>query len=335
MLILLLLIGGVTISNSIHRIINLKNKDIGRLMCFGVTLRELRFSIVRYLVKGILLVSALAWIPAKCFDAVCVNDTTVRHCSNSSYQKNKESVCGRYDREQPILKEMEKDMEQLIHTHKLTKVYGKKEAEVVALNEVTLDLYRDECVAVVGTSGSGKTTLLNLIGGMARPESGEIIYYNKNGNQTNICKVSDRELAAYRKDSVGFVFQNFELVPELTAKENILLPLTINHLKADMDFFAHITEQLKLETRLTHYPDELSGGQKQRVAIARAIINSPELLLCDEPTGNLDERTGQEVLELLLMLREELSQTMVIVTHDRKVAGNCNRKIEILDGKII
>lgn len=226
-------------------------------------------------------------------------------------------------------------MEQLIHTHKLTKVYGKKEAEVVALNEVTLDLYRDECVAVVGTSGSGKTTLLNLIGGMARPESGEIIYYNKNGNQTNICKVSDRELAAYRKDSVGFVFQNFELVPELTAKENILLPLTINHLKADMDFFAHITEQLKLETRLTHYPDELSGGQKQRVAIARAIINSPELLLCDEPTGNLDERTGQEVLELLLMLREELSQTMVIVTHDRKVAGNCNRKIEILDGKII
>ena len=226
-------------------------------------------------------------------------------------------------------------MEILLNICGLTKTYGSGSTKVLALNDVSFNLYKKESVAVIGTSGSGKSTLLHLIGGMDHATSGKILYYQMENEVKNLCTASDRELADYRKKNVGFVFQNFELIPELTAKENILLPMPINHLKTDMAFFEYIVDKLHLQTRLSHYPGELSGGQKQRVAIARAIIHSPKLLLCDEPTGNLDEKNGKEVMELLIQLQQELGQTILVVTHDKNVVANCERKIEIWDGNIL
>ena len=215
----------------------------------------------------------------------------------------------------------------MIKTENLTRTYGKGEGQVVALKGVDLTINDGEMVAIIGKSGSGKSTLLNLIGGLDVPTEGKIYY-----NDTEIGKMNDTELSKFRLNNVGFVFQFFDLIPELTAEENILLPSKLAKKKennADSIYSA-----LDISDRIKHYPSELSGGQQQRAAIARAMINSPDVLLCDEPTGNLDKRSGEEVMALLKTLNEQ-GKTVIIVTHDEDVAAKCGRVIEISDGEIV
>ena len=214
----------------------------------------------------------------------------------------------------------------MIKTVNLTRTYGKGEGQVVALKGIDLTINDGEMVAIIGKSGSGKSTLLNLIGGLDVPTEGKIFY-----NDTEIGKMNDTELSRFRLNNVGFVFQFFDLIPELTAEENILLPSKLAKKKennADSIYSA-----LDISDRIKHYPSELSGGQQQRAAIARAMINSTDVLLCDEPTGNLDKRSGEEVMALLKTLNEK-GKTVIIVTYDADIAEQCKRIIEISDGHI-
>ena len=215
----------------------------------------------------------------------------------------------------------------MIKTVNLTRTYGKGEGQVVALKGIDLTINDGEMVAIIGKSGSGKSTLLNLIGGLDVPTEGKIFY-----NDTEIGKMNDTELSRFRLNNVGFVFQFFDLIPELTAEENILLPSKLAKKKennADSIYSA-----LDISDRIKHYPSELSGGQQQRAAIARAMINSTDVLLCDEPTGNLDKRSGEEVMALLKTLNEK-GKTVIIVTYDADIAEQCKRIIEISDGHIV
>ena len=215
----------------------------------------------------------------------------------------------------------------MIKTENLTRTYGKGEGQVVALKGIDLTINDGEMVAIIGKSGSGKSTLLNLIGGLDVPTEGKIYY-----NETEIGKMNDTELSKFRLNNVGFVFQFFDLIPELTAEENILLPSKLAKKKENSA--DSIYSALDINDRIKHYPAELSGGQQQRAAIARALINSPDVLLCDEPTGNLDKRSGEEVMALLKTLNEK-GKTVIIVTHDADIAGQCKRIIEISDGHIV
>ena len=215
----------------------------------------------------------------------------------------------------------------MIKTVNLTRTYGKGEGQVTALKGIDLTINDGEMVAIIGKSGSGKSTLLNLIGGLDAPTEGKIFY-----NDTEIGRMNDTELSRFRLNNVGFVFQFFDLIPELTAEENILLPSKLAKKKennADSIYSA-----LDISDRIKHYPAELSGGQQQRAAIARAMINSPDVLLCDEPTGNLDKRSGEEVMALLKTLNEK-GKTVIIVTHDADIAEQCKRIIELSDGHIV
>ena len=216
----------------------------------------------------------------------------------------------------------------MIKTENLTKTYGKGEGQVVALKGIDLTINGGEMVAIIGKSGSGKSTLLNLIGGLDVPTEGKIYY-----NNTEIGKMNDTELSKFRLNNVGFVFQFFDLIPELTAEENILLPSKLAKKKENSA--DSIYSALDISDRIKHYPAELSGGQQQRAAIARAMINSPDVLLCDEPTGNLDKRSGEEVMSLLKKLNSEQGKTVIIVTHDADIAEQCKRIIEISDGHIV
>ena len=216
----------------------------------------------------------------------------------------------------------------MIKTVNLTRTYGKGEGQVTALKGIDLTINDGEMVAIIGKSGSGKSTLLNLIGGLDVPTEGKIFY-----NDTEIGKMNDTELSKFRLNNVGFVFQFFDLIPELTAEENILLPSKLAKKKennADSIYSAP-----DISDRIKDYPAELSGGQQQRAAIARAMINSPDVLLCDEPTGNLDKRSGEEVMSLLKKLNREQGKTVIIVTHDADIAEQCKRIIEISDGHIV
>ena len=215
----------------------------------------------------------------------------------------------------------------MIKTENLTRTYGKGEGKVVALKGIDLTINDGEMVAIIGKSGSGKSTLLNLIGGLDVPTEGKIFY-----NDTEIGKMNDTELSKFRLNNVGFVFQFFDLIPELTAEENILLPSKLAKKKENSA--DSIYSALDINDRIKHYPAELSGGQQQRAAIARALINSPDVLLCDEPTGNLDKRSGEEVMALLKTLNEK-GKTVIIVTHDADIAEQCKRIIEISDGHIV
>lgn len=216
----------------------------------------------------------------------------------------------------------------MINIRNIYKTYGKDDSEVHALRNCSLTIKDGELVAIIGKSGSGKTTLLNLLGGLDRANSGEIFY-----DDTDISKLGDSKLATFRLVKIGFVFQFFDLLSELTAQENILLPAKLAKNKA-VDF-ENITKRLELSNRLRHYPSQLSGGQQQRVAIARALINNPKVILCDEPTGNLDEKSGFEVIKLLTELNRNNNRTIIIITHDPDVAARCQRVIEISDGEII
>ena len=221
--------------------------------------------------------------------------------------------------------------EALLRARALTKTYtmGKRSLEV--LRGVDLDVARGEFLALRGASGAGKSTLLHLIGGLDLPNAGEILFDGQ-----NLAAFSDGRLTEFRNRRVGFIFQAYHLLPELTALENVCLPARMARISSAKvgRRGRELLARAGLQDRLEHKPSELSGGEQQRVAIARALINEPELLLADEPTGNLDSRTGGEIIELLKSLRGEKNTTLVIATHDAKVAANAERVIELVDGRI-
>jgi putative ABC transport system ATP-binding protein len=212
----------------------------------------------------------------------------------------------------------------------LTKTYGSGQAKVVALDEVTLDLYAGEFTAVMGPSGSGKSTLMHCCAALDSATSGSVMI-----GDTELAKLKDKELTRLRRDQVGFVFQSFNLVPTLTAEENILLPLSIAGRKPDAEWYDTVIRTVGLQDRLDHRPNELSGGQQQRVAVARALASRPSIVFADEPTGNLDSRSGAEVLSLLRRSVDEFGQTIVMVTHDPVAAAYTDRVVFLADGKVV
>ena len=224
----------------------------------------------------------------------------------------------------------------LLSTENLSKKYGKGEAEIIALDRVSISIEKGEFVSVMGASGSGKSTLLNLLGGLDDPTQGRVFYHNADSEQAeNIFDMDDTTLSEFRLRRIGFIFQSYNLVPELTVRENILLPQAIAMEIRDDERMLKIAEKLGLSDRLDHLPWQLSGGQQQRAAIARALINQPEILLCDEPTGNLDSRSGENVMELLKMLNSDYKITIVMITHDPLLAAQTTRTIKISDGRIV
>ena len=218
----------------------------------------------------------------------------------------------------------------ILETKNLTKVYGKGDTQVNALNGISLTEQRGECVAVVGTSGSGKSTFLNMAGGLDVPTSGEVIVDGK-----RLDKLSEKELAVFRRRKTGFIFQQYNLIPMLNVYENIILPLKLDGRKADNSYVESITEALDLNSRLKSLPSQLSGGQQQRVAIARAIVTKPAVVLADEPTGNLDSGTSQDVLGLLKLTSTKFHQTIIMITHNEEIAQLAGRIIRIEDGRIV
>lgn len=215
----------------------------------------------------------------------------------------------------------------MIRTTGLTRIYGKGANAVAAINNLDIRIDDGELVAITGKSGSGKTTLLNVLGGLDKATDGSVFY-----DDTDMTKLADTALADFRLNKIGFVFQFYDLIPELTAKENILLPSKLA--KKGKTDISDTVKKLGVENLLGRYPSELSGGQQQRVAIARALVNNPSVLLCDEPTGNLDVATGNDVLSLLIDLNRNDNRTIIIVTHDNQIAEKCDRIIRISDGKI-
>lgn len=215
-------------------------------------------------------------------------------------------------------------------TENLRKIYGSGENEVHALDGVSLNVEKGEFVAVVGTSGSGKSTLLHMLGGLDRPTSGKVIVDGK-----EIFTLKDEALTIFRRRKIGFVFQNYNLVPVLNVYENIVLPVQLDGVSPDKDYIDSIIETLGLESKLNNLPNNLSGGQQQRVAIARALSTKPAIILADEPTGNLDSKTSQDVLGLLKVTGQKFSQTIVMITHNEEIAQLADRIIRIEDGKIV
>ncbi len=212
----------------------------------------------------------------------------------------------------------------------LRKTYGSGQAEVRALDGVTLDLYAGEFTAVMGPSGSGKSTLMHCCAALDDATSGTVVL-----GDTELAHLNDTALTRLRRDRVGFVFQSFNLVPTLTAEENILLPLSIAGRKPDREWYDLVIDTVGLADRLDHRPNELSGGQQQRVAVARALASRPEVVFADEPTGNLDSRSGAEVLQLLRRSASEFGQTIIMVTHDPVAAGYTDRVVFLADGRVV
>lgn len=213
-------------------------------------------------------------------------------------------------------------------TH-LKKYYGREESLVKALNDVSLSIEDGQFVAIIGTSGSGKSTLLNMLGGLDTPTSGSVQVEDQ-----NLEAMTDEQLTAFRRQRIGFIFQNYNLIPYLTAYENIVLPVRLDGKKEDESFLREVVSFLDLDGKLKNYPSHLSGGQQQRVAIARALVSKPAIILADEPTGNLDSRTSDKVVDLLKMTSEKFHQTIVMITHNPEIAEKADRRIRIEDGKI-
>ncbi len=214
-----------------------------------------------------------------------------------------------------------------IEANELSKIYGEGENRVTALDRASFQIMPGDFISITGPSGSGKSTLLHLLSGLDQPTSGRLTYDGQ-----DIYSFSDRERSALRRRSIGFVFQQFHLLPVLTARENILMPLLLDKKQPDEAYLEQLTQLLGIGSRLTHLPHELSGGQQQRVAIARALIAQPDVIFADEPTGNLDSRSGGEVMEMLRAIHEKMEKTLVIITHDNRVAGMAGRQFSIVDG---
>ena len=217
----------------------------------------------------------------------------------------------------------------ILETQDLTKIYGSGDTQVRALDGVTLSVEKGCFLAVVGTSGSGKSTLLHMLGGLDRPTSGQVAVDGK-----VLSSLKDEALTIFRRRKIGFVFQNYNLVPVLNVYENIVLPLQLDGRKPDRDYLSRIIETLGLEQKLHSLPNNPSGGQQQRVAIARALAAKPAILLADEPTGNLDSRTSQDVMSLLKVTGVRFAQTIVMITHNEEIAQMADRIVRIEDGRI-
>mgnify|MGYP002193800995 FL=1 len=229
-----------------------------------------------------------------------------------------------------LLRKTRRNAMAVLEVKELTKKYGEGESEVIALDHVSFSVERGEFVAIIGASGSGKSTLMNMIGGIDYPTSGSIII---DGNE--IQAMSEDELAIFRRRNLGIVYQFYNLIPTLTAEENIALPWKLDGRKENKERLSEIVNMLGLEKRAKHLPGQMSGGQQQRVSIGRALINEPAFILADEPTGNLDSKTSREILDILKFTNQKYKQTILLVTHDEKIALQANRIITIGDGKII
>ncbi len=218
---------------------------------------------------------------------------------------------------------------EILRAEHLTKTYGKDENVVAALDDVSLSIEKGEFVAIIGASGSGKSTLLHMLGGVDRPTSGTVLVDGK-----DIFRQTDEQLSIFRRREIGLVYQFFNLIPVLTVVENITMPVLLDHRKVNQERLDELLELLGLSEKRDAFPNQLSGGQQQRVAIARALINAPTILLADEPTGNLDSKNSQEVVELLRYSNQKYNQTTVLITHDENVALQAKRIITIRDGRI-
>ena len=219
---------------------------------------------------------------------------------------------------------------EILKVDKLTKVYGKGDNKVVALDNVSFSVEKGEFVAIVGASGSGKSTLLHLIGGVDRPTSGKVYI-----DGTDIYKLDDDKLAIFRRRQVGLIYQFYNLIPILNVKENICLPLSLDNREVDEEKLSELLKLLGLQNRKNHLPNELSGGQQQRTSIGRALITNPTIILADEPTGNLDSKSSDEIVALLKKSNKELKQTIIMITHNLEIAAIADRIIKIEDGKIV
>ncbi|MNO45924.1 Lipoprotein-releasing system ATP-binding protein LolD [compost metagenome] len=211
----------------------------------------------------------------------------------------------------------------------LSKTYGKGETAVKALDDISFSIKKGEFVAIIGPSGSGKSTILHLLGGVDRPTSGKVFVDN-----TDIYELDETQLAIFRRRQIGLIYQFYNLIPVLTVEENITLPLLLDQHKVDKKQFADTVKALNLENRLNHLPNQLSGGQQQRVSIGRALISNPAIMLADEPTGNLDSKNSSEIIDLLKMFNKTYNQTLIVITHDERIALQADRVITIEDGRI-
>lgn len=218
---------------------------------------------------------------------------------------------------------------EILKIEHLSKVYGKGETAVKALDDVSFSVKKGEFVAIIGPSGSGKSTLLHMLGGVDRPTSGKVLVDN-----TDIYQLNETQLAIFRRRQIGLIYQFYNLIPVLTVKENITLPVLLDEHKVDKKQLNDIVNTLGLQKRLNHLPNQLSGGQQQRVSIGRALINHPALMLADEPTGNLDSENSKEIIDLLKMFNKTFNQTLIIITHDERIALQADRIITIKDGRI-
>lgn len=217
----------------------------------------------------------------------------------------------------------------ILEIKNLCKVYGTGETKVDALKNVSFDVEQGEFVAIVGPSGSGKSTLLHILGGVDSPTSGEVII-----SGTDISKLDETKLAIFRRRQIGLIYQFYNLIPILNVEENMTLPILLDGKKPDQALLSDLVEKLGLSSRLMHLPNQLSGGQQQRVSIGRALMNHPALLLADEPTGNLDSQNSKEIVSLLRKFNKENKQTVIIITHDERIALSADRVITIEDGRI-
>ena len=214
-----------------------------------------------------------------------------------------------------------------IEAKDLSKIYGEGENRVTALDRASLTISPGDFISIIGPSGSGKSTLLHLLSGLDRPTGGRLCYDGR-----DIYSLSDKELSAFRRQRIGFIFQQFHLLPVLTARENIVMPRLLDKKQPDEAYLQELARMLGIQDRLTHLPHELSGGQQQRVAIARALIAQPDVIFADEPTGNLDSRSGSEVMELLKTVGKDMGKALVVITHDSRIAAMAERRLSIVDG---
>ncbi|MGM0852529.1 MAG: ABC transporter ATP-binding protein [Bacillota bacterium] len=217
----------------------------------------------------------------------------------------------------------------ILQIENLSKIYGKGETAVKALDDVSFSVQKGEFVAIIGPSGSGKSTLLHLLGGVDRPTSGKVLI-----DQTDIYQLDETQLAVFRRRQIGLIYQFYNLIPILTVEENITLPMLLDQHNVDHKQLTDLVSTLGLHERLNHLPNQLSGGQQQRVSIGRALVSNPAIILADEPTGNLDSKNSTEIIDLLKMFNKTYNQTLIIITHDERIALQADRVIEIADGRI-